>query len=85
MCDICGKTYCPTGCPGRAEAYALRCVWCGRVLGREERIYEGSGNPYCRECVEEADLDQLVRICGLDKRLLLSQIGIDVRKEGRED
>lgn len=79
MCKICKQAICPANCPsfvGDWEGERERtCVMCGAWIDAERGYYEIHGFPYCRECIEYAELDSLVRICEINKRKCLEILG----------
>ena len=41
-----------------------------------EGYYQQNGKPYCEECVESADLEDLIRICETDSDELYRSVGL---------
>lgn len=79
MCKICQKKHCPPNCPAfspnKEQNSELYCASCGEVLTNGEGFYRKSGFPYCETCLDFADSETLVRICELNKREWLTQMG----------
>ena len=83
MCDICGRTFCPNGCPGKDLGRSpRRCNVCGVRLDDGDVFYEMYGNPYCEDCLERESVLSLVRICEATKQELLARLGF-ARASGR--
>ena len=55
---------------------AVECQACGRMLTGGEGYYQRDGKPYCEECVESADLAELIRICETDTDELYRSMGL---------
>lgn len=51
------------------------CATCGAELDAERGYYERDGFPYCRECIEYAEIETLIRICETNKREWLEKLG----------
>lgn len=87
MCELCGKWACPPQCPSYDTARVARCVSCDAAFEEGEVYYEMDGKPYCVECVENATMEELVRICETDDfEELLGKLGLTRRvcaEEGR--
>ena len=81
MCKICKKAICPANCRSfvgeNARERALGCVMCGDLIDAERGYYQKNGFPYCRVCIEYAEIDTLVRICEIDKRKWLEAMGFE--------
>jgi hypothetical protein len=78
MCDICGRAFCPNGCPGKDLGRSpRRCAACGICLDEGDEYYEMYGNPYCAECLERENVMGLVRICEATKQELLARLGFE--------
>ena len=56
--------------------FTVRCQFCGRILIGGEGYYERDGKPYCEDCVESADLEDLIRICETDTDELYRSVGL---------
>ncbi|MBE6529938.1 MAG: hypothetical protein E7680_05010 [Ruminococcaceae bacterium] len=67
MCQFCRQLICPPFCPnasGNDQAYGgTQCRNCGSTLSEDGFHYLSHGKPYCRECIENASPDDLVRFC----------------------
>ena len=61
---------------GTDGAFSISCQYCGRILMGGEGYYQRNGKPYCEECVESADLEDLIRICETDTYDLYQSIGL---------
>ncbi len=59
MCSECQKQFCPSSCPSAVPATG-GCVDCGA----EASLRSVEGLPFCRNCVSEMPLDELLRFCG---------------------
>ena len=79
MCKVCQKKSCPPNCPtfsrNHGQKGELYCVSCGEAIKSGDGFYRKSGFPYCESCLDFADAETLVRICGLNKREWLIQMG----------
>lgn len=82
MCDICGRYYCPCGCPGDDGELAERgfpvteCTVCGRNLYSGERVFCGGGSTVCGECAALLETDALLDLIGCeDTPALLEELG----------
>lgn len=68
MCDICGRQYCPGGCPGddgEEVSHGLpvaECAVCGSKLYRGERAYCRGEKNVCAECSALAETDTLLEL-----------------------
>lgn len=76
MCDLCKSWVCPPRCPNYGGDLAVRCRSCGARLGDGEPYYLTNGKPYCAECVEAADIEELVRICETETEELYLKLGL---------
>lgn len=89
MCDQCLRAFCPPSCPnftGRQEKrQAIYCVLCGERLQEGEAFYRIHGFPYCELCIDNAEVDELVRICEIPKRIWLEQMGFTQEYVPEED
>ena len=56
--------------------FTVKCQYCGRILMGGEGYYQRDGKPYCEECVESADLEDLIRICETDVDELYRSVGL---------
>jgi len=57
----------------------LKCRSCGRILMGGEGYYQTDGKPYCEDCVESADLEDLIRICETSAHTIYCLIGLSHR------
>lgn len=57
----------------------LKCQFCGRILMGGEGYYQTDGKPYCEDCVESADLEDLIRICETSLHSIYGLIGLSHR------
>ncbi len=58
------------------DDFTVQCKHCGRILIGGEGYYRKDGKPYCEECVESADLEDLIRICETDSHELFRSVGL---------
>ena len=58
------------------ENFVTRCYECGNRIRIGEGCYSANGKPYCEECVESADLQNLIRICETEADELYRSIGL---------
>ena len=58
------------------EKFVTRCYECGNRIHIGEGCYQANGKPYCEECVESADLQDLIRICETEADELYRSIGL---------
>ena len=56
--------------------FSISCQYCGKILMGGEGYYQQNGKPYCEECVESADLEDLIRICETDSDELYRSVGL---------
>ena len=56
--------------------FTVKCQYCGRILMGGEGYYQRDGKPYCEDCVESADLEDLIRICETDVDELYRSVGL---------
>jgi hypothetical protein len=49
------------------------------VIMDGETYYEANGNPYCTECVEEGDVNSLMRICEIESEEFFERAGLERR------
>ena len=56
--------------------FSIKCRSCGQILMGGEGYYQTDGKPYCEECVESADLEDLVRICETSTQSIYRLIGL---------
>jgi len=75
------ENYFDINCFLRQESneFTLKCQSCGRILTGGEGYYQTDGKPYCEECVESADLEDLVRICETTAQTIYCLIGLSHR------
>lgn len=59
-----------------SEDFSVTCQYCGKALTGGEGCYRRNGKPYCEECVESADLEDLIRICETDTDELYRSMGL---------
>ena len=76
MCELCNGWICPPRCPNYEENAAVRCMCCGARLDDGDPCYVSNGKPYCVSCVEEADVEELVRICETETEELYGKLGL---------
>ncbi len=70
MCDLCGISHCPPGCPGYhgevGQGSPLgRCVLCEEMLYAGERVFEKNGDLLCEGCVAVAALNDILAAEGV--------------------
>ena len=58
------------------QDFSVICQYCGKILIGGEGYYQQNGKPYCEECVENADLEDLIRICETDTDELYRAVGL---------
>ena len=79
MCQLCQKQLCLPSCPNKTPPQKLRslplCVSCGEATIQAEGFYQINGFPYCIDCLEDADMNFLLRICETPKRRMLEKLG----------
>ena len=56
--------------------FSVNCRYCGKILMGGEGYYQRDGKPYCEECVENADLEDLIRICETNTDELYRSVGL---------
>ena len=61
---------------GCDSEFTVKCGYCGRILIGGEGYYQKDGKPYCEDCVESADLEDLIRICETDSHELFRSVGL---------
>ena len=61
---------------GCDSEFTVKCGYCGRILIGGEGYYQKDGKPYCEDCVESADLEDLIRICETDSNELFRSVGL---------
>ena len=59
-----------------SDEFTVKCHSCGQILVGGEGFYQADGKPYCEECVESADLQDLIRICETEADELYRSIGL---------
>ena len=59
-----------------SNEFSIKCCSCGQILMGGEGYYQADGKPYCEECVESADLEDLVRICETNMESIYRSIGL---------
>ena len=66
MCEGCTLHVCPPECPfADGSGEEPRCCRCGRRIRAGEAYCEGhDGEVFCADCVDAAEKDELLRICG---------------------
>ncbi len=79
MCKLCRKLICPPNCPNFDPDTGLRCSLCSGSILDGEHYYITNGNPYCAECVEESDVDSLIRICEMEDEEFFERAGLERR------
>ena len=79
MCKTCQRKVCPPTCPAflprKKQDAGLHCTCCGETLHHGDGFYRKHGFPYCESCLDFADAETLLRICELNKREWLTQMG----------
>ncbi len=60
----------------KEDEFTVKCASCGQILIGGEGFYQVDGKPYCEECVESADLEDLVRICETNLQTIYRMIGL---------
>lgn len=79
MCDICGRTICPTGCPNHEKTETkggVICGECGGVVPIGTLFYRFPTADLCVECAERLDAEGLERLFRLSGRgALLNALG----------
>lgn len=82
MCDICGRYYCPCGCPGDDGELAERgfpvaeCAVCGRNLYSGMRVFYREEKTVCAECATLLETDTLLELTGCGETgTLLEELG----------
>ena len=68
-----GESVFSEGCDSE---FTVKCGYCGRILIGGEGYYQKDGKPYCEDCVESADLEDLIRICETDSHELFRSVGL---------
>lgn len=53
----------------------LRCLLCGELIDESGGYYQRDGFPYCVGCMEVIDTDLLIRICEIDRKKWLENMG----------
>ena len=80
MCKFCRKLICPPFGPnagsGDEASGGTRCRNCGSRLNESDFHYVSHGKPYCRDCIENASQDDLVRFCETTWDEWLADMGI---------
>ena len=56
---------------------AIYCVICGEKADGTEEMYRIHGLDYCCSCLDDLDVDTLVRICEIPKRKWLEKMGFE--------
>lgn len=64
VCQECHKAFCPAACPNSEPDNSLRCALCGEVLEENNYFFDDCSNLYCPECINEADVRDILWICG---------------------
>lgn len=76
MCSECGMFYCPPGCPGESDAPrgGICCSLCGSRLKKgDEYCIDEDGEVICRECVDAAEIETILRICEAESAFALAE------------
>ena len=68
-----------------SEDFSATCQYCGKTLMGGEGCYRRDGKPYCEECVESADLEDLIRICETDTDELYRTVGLSHEYVGMDE
>ena len=66
------------------EDFTTRCEECGHRIIIGEGYYRSNGKPYCEECVESSDLENLIRICETEVSEIYRSLGLDHQFVGAE-
>lgn len=77
MCELCLKTFCPSGCPNREYETTRECPTCGIPLYSDEGIEAPDGGIYCKDCISEMDIDEILQICEIKDAVSLVGILTD--------
>ena len=81
MCELCLKTFCPSGCPNREWGEHKKCPICGNYIYIDEGIRAPDGEIYCKDCISEMDIDEILQICEIKNSIeLIGLIRDSVRK-----
>jgi hypothetical protein len=88
MCDICRRTYCPSACPNHRDTREAVsgdlevCSECGAVISDGEWCYCFANGTVCTECAARIDVEDLLRLTGIDSRNeLLRTVGGERRRQ----
>lgn len=81
MCEICQMAFCPSGCPEREPSPVRRCPRCEMPLYSGEGVKAPDGVIYCKDCISEMDLSEVLQICEISDAVSL--LGI-LRKRAEE-
>ena len=63
MCEICQKVFCPSTCPNGEGDFTEICPQCGSALFEGEGIKAPDGCTYCKDCISEMDIYDILQIC----------------------
>ena len=82
MCSICGRYFCPAGCPGDDGALAGlgfpvgECACCGRNLYGGEKAFCLEEKTICEECAQTLEMDDLLELTGCENTAeILEELG----------
>lgn len=92
MCPECHRIICEEGCPaysGRSPEWGnilFTCRRCHTPVGEEEPFYSIGPRPYCRDCLTEVTLEELLPLFGIaDREELLLMLGALPRHAREEE
>ena len=71
MCEICQMTFCPSRCPNGERGYDRVCPRCELPLYEGEGVTAPDGVTYCKECISEMDMDEILQICEINDAVSL--------------
>jgi len=74
MCEICHMTFCPSACPNGEDLSAERCPACEMPLYEGEGIKAPDGSIYCKDCISEMDIYDILQICEIKDAVSLLKI-----------
>ena len=53
MCEYCGRSICPSGCPNAEVKVVCLCANCGHEIYENEECYDFDGEMWCEDCVRD--------------------------------
>ena len=74
MCEICQMLFCPSSCPNGESESSVRCYRCDTPIYSDEGVKAPDGGRYCKDCISEMDIDEILQICEI--RDAVSLVGI---------